>query len=180
MLDMWLACRDSFLCGFAQLSWEFGGSIRQRQRTEGFAVFVYEHLLSNVRTRCAASSDDGGEYDCSFVLQRVVNDLGQVLHARLSWKHGAMPGLDKHIEDAATDALALHSNLFGQIDLHGVGAPGVNDIESGAPYIGLAASTPDGAGNFAAAIHQHLRSNLTRDGAFALDYGRQRDRFTSF
>ena len=141
---------------------------------------MHEHLLSNIWTPCAASSDDGGEYDCPFVLQRVVNDLGQVLHARLSWKHGAMPGLDKHIEDTATDALALHSNLFGQIDLHGVRTPGVNYIEGSAPYLGLAASAADGAGNFAAAMHQHLRSDLTRDGAFALDDGRQRDRFTSF
>src|SRR5436305_809385 len=141
---------------------------------------MHEHLLPNIWTPCATGSDNGCEYDCLFILQRVVNDLGEVLHARLSWKHSAMPGLDKHIEDAATDALALHSNLFSQIDLHGVRVPGVNDIEGGAPYLGLAASAADSAGNFAAAMHQHLRSNLTRDGAFALDYGRQRDRFTSF
>src|SRR5216684_6875028 len=84
--------------------------------------------------------------------------------------------LHKHIEDAAAHPLALHGNLFREIDLHHSWTPRINDVKRGAPYIGLAAPATNGAADLAATLHQHFRPHLARHRAFAPDDGCNRRR----
>src|SRR5437588_4144600 len=90
-----------------------------------------------------------------------------------------MPGLDKHVEDAAAHALAFHRNLFGQIDLHHCGTPCIDDVERAAPHLGFATTSSHGTADLAPAMHEHLCPHLARNGALALDDGGHGSGFTA-
>src|SRR5579883_3332098 len=108
--------------------------------------------------------------------------MSVILHCWLLWPRFASvePGLDKDIEDAATDALALHCNLFCEVNRDHVRAARIDDVEGAAPDLGFAAAAADGAADLAAAQHQHLRPHLTRHRPLALHHRRHRHRLTLF
>src|SRR5579863_1595424 len=141
---------------------------------------MHEHMLTNTCPPLRASRDDCCQRDRSFAFQRMGDSLCYGKHAWLFLAGRGMPGLDKHVKDAAAYTLALHGNLFGEIDLHRIWTPRIDDVERGSPYISLAAAAANGAADLAAALHQHLRSHIARNGAFAPDDGRDRDRLTGF
>src|SRR6266567_1857353 len=91
-----------------------------------------------------------------------------------------MPGLDKYIEDATTDSLAFHGNLFGQFNLDGAGTSCVDDIEGTTPYLGLAAATTDGAADIASARDEHFCPHFTRNRPFAPDNSCHSDGLSAF
>src|SRR5450759_1320985 len=117
-----------------------------------------EHGMSNQPAPRASSRDDGCQRDCAFAFQRVSNILRYLKHCWPFRAGGNMPGLHKHIEDAAAYALALHRNLFREIDLHQSWTMGINDVERGAPYVCFATAAANGAADLAAALHQHFRA----------------------
>ncbi len=172
------ACCDGLPGSFDKLESKFSRSTGEHQGTECFAIFVHKRLLTKAGTPCSASSNDGSQNDRLFTLQSIVNDLGEVLHAWLSWDCCVMPRLHKHIKDTTADALALHGDFLGKINLHHAGTLRVDYIEGAAPYFGLTTAATHGAADLAAAMHQHLCSNFTWHRAFALDDGCQGDCFT--
>src|SRR6516164_883217 len=89
-----------------------------------------------------------------------------------------IPGLDKHVKDASADTLAIHGNLFGQINLYHIWTLGIDYIKCAAPHLGLTTTTSNGAANLPPAMHKHLSSYLTRNRAFPLDNRRQSYGFT--
>src|ERR1700694_2273135 len=139
-----------------------------------------EHGVSNQPTPRATSRDDGCQRDRAFAFQRVSNSLRYLKHRWPFCAGGDVPGLHKHVEDAAAHTLALHGNLFGEIDLHHSWTMGINDVERGAPHVCFAAAAANGAADGATALHQHLRYNLAWNRAFAPDDGGNGNRLSCF
>src|SRR5437667_12122499 len=108
---------------------------------------MYEHVLAYTGTPCATSGNDTSKHNCPFALQRTIDLTGKVPHAWLSWGQAVMPWLDKHIKDTSTDSLALHCNLFSQINLDYSGTFNINHIYSAAPHFSLATAATDGTAN---------------------------------
>ena len=86
---------------------------RHWQATYGSAAFVDQHMLANVSTPGTSSGNNGEQYNRLFTFERLLDSEGNFLHSWLTRQHGAMPGLDKDIEDAPAHSLALHGYLFG-------------------------------------------------------------------
>src|SRR2546425_7070915 len=125
---------------------------------------MHKHLLTYAGTPRTSSSNDSIQHNRLLIFQGIVNGSGEVLHTRRIRKQLIMPGLDKHIKDASTDSLALHSNLFGQINLHHARTLCVNYVQSAAPNLGLTTATTHGTADLPIAMHKHLCSYLTRNG----------------
>src|SRR5436309_16018049 len=157
---------------------KFFWCIGKPQSAESFTVFMKEHLLTYIVTPSATCGNDASQHNCPFAFQASIDSAGKVLHIWLSREQTVMPGLYKHIKNTSADSLALHCNLFSQINLDYSGAFRINHIESTTPHFSLATTATDGTANRATTMHKHFRSDLTWNGAFALDNSRHSHRFT--
>src|SRR5260221_10763170 len=89
-----------------------------------------------------------------------MNCMGVIAHSRLIRQGRIIPGLDKNIEDASTNTLALHRNLFSYLNLDGTRTLCINHVEDAAPHFGLSTAASNGATDFATAMDKHLCPHL--------------------